>query len=305
MRDTRAFHDWVRHRRLDCDCTALAAVPHQEDADAAQLSRHSTVNCSRPLSQVRVGSPHGVLVVAIACVCVAASPSSAFTDPARPAARVEGAGDAVGAWVDAASAGAGEAGDATAAAGDAATLQRRNRGEMTAGNGLARRGKDESGLTGAGMWWPTAAVLAMIGAAAYFARRWLPRVGPRIGGSSIKVVARHHLSSKQSLCLVRLGRGLVLLGVTPDRIATVAQIQDPEEVAEIVGSVERNRAGSFSKSLNAVSGIEPEHDPANEPAEPVIDLGADRLNRAGSDIRDLVKRVRSITGSISTSTESM
>ena len=72
----------------------------------------------------------------------------------------------------------------------------------------------------------------MIGAADYAARRWMPRIGPRVGGSSIKVLARHHLSSKQSLCLVRLGRGLVLLGVTPNHIQNVAQIQDPEEVAE-------------------------------------------------------------------------
>lgn len=103
------------------------------------------------------------------------------------------------------------------------------------------------------MVWPLAAVLGTITLAAWAIRKWSAGAG-RLGSTgAITVLARHYLSSKQSLCLVRLGNRIVLLGVTPESISAVADL-DRGDAAGLLASVERARPGSF---FNALAGIAP------------------------------------------------
>lgn len=100
-----------------------------------------------------------------------------------------------------------------------------------------------------GVLWPLAVVLGTIGVLAYGVRRWMS--GPKgLGGDGpIKVLARCFLSNRQSLCLVRVGRRIVLVGVTPERIAAVSEITDPEEVAHFVAAAGRGGTGSFTAAM--------------------------------------------------------
>ncbi len=81
--------------------------------------------------------------------------------------------------------------------------------------------------------WALGAVLFVIVLVAWAARRYLPltRLG---GGAALQVISRTHLSSKQSLALVRAGNRLVMLGVTPENITTLASFDDPEEMAGLM-----------------------------------------------------------------------
>jgi flagellar biogenesis protein FliO len=62
----------------------------------------------------------------------------------------------------------------------------------------------------------------------------------------IEVVGRTSLSPRQSLCLVRLGPRLVLLGVTNETVRALDVIQDADLTARLVGQAARQRPDSHS-----------------------------------------------------------
>ena len=168
-----------------------------------------------------------------------------------------------------------------------------------------KRSAGKSGATGGSpagardlfkMLQPAGLVLLAIGVLTFVAKRWLPQARQAAGGgAAIQVLARQHLSGKQSLCLVRLGRGLVLVGVTPDRISTVAQIQDPDEVAEVVTRIEQTRGRSFTQTMTRFSSRTAEPVDAAEDAddaEPIVRGGG--LDSSQERIREMVRRVRAM-----------
>jgi flagellar biogenesis protein FliO len=83
-----------------------------------------------------------------------------------------------------------------------------------------------------------AAIIGLIVLVSYAVRRYMPGVRA-LGGSAVRVLQRTPLSSKQSLALVQIGQRLVLIGITPERISSLAVIEDAEECARL-----RARAGT-------------------------------------------------------------
>ena len=94
-------------------------------------------------------------------------------------------------------------------------------------------------------------VLAFIGLLYWAIRRWVPAA--RVGDSGIvRVVARTSLTPKQHVVLAQLGARLVLIGVSPDRMRTLCEIQDPDEVAELtarLGTPAARAARAFDEQL--------------------------------------------------------
>jgi flagellar biogenesis protein FliO len=60
----------------------------------------------------------------------------------------------------------------------------------------------------------------------------------------MEIVGRTVLSPRQSLCLVRIGPRLVLLGVTPAAVRTLDVIQDADLTAQLLGEAARRRSDS-------------------------------------------------------------
>jgi len=141
------------------------------------------------------------------------------------------------------------------------------------------------------MWWPMALVLAMIGGGVLLLRRWLPQSAPFRAGP-IRVLARHYLSNKQSLCLVKLGDRLLLLGVTAEQIQTVAEISDPVETAAMVAAVQRSRPDSFTSTLSRFV-AEPNDARDTNTGDEIGARGP--LDEARSHLHDLVGRLRGLT----------
>ena len=56
----------------------------------------------------------------------------------------------------------------------------------------------------------------------------------------VKILTKEFLDSKNSLYLIEFGGKVVLLGVSPDRINSLSEISDPEQVKEI-----REKADEF------------------------------------------------------------
>jgi len=98
-------------------------------------------------------------------------------------------------------------------------------------------------------------VVVAIAVVFLLARRWLP--GARMTDSTVmRVVARSSISPRQQLTLVRVGRRLVMLGVSAERVDRLCEITDEAEVAELdarTGSASRFRAGPFTEHLRSAS----------------------------------------------------
>lgn len=141
--------------------------------------------------------------------------------------------------------------------------------------------------------WPLLPVLAVMAVAAWLAKRWLPRGSPLSTRGTIHVLARHHLSSKQSLCLVRLGRKVVFIGVTPDRITPLTEFTTAEEAAEITAAARQVSPGSFSSVFKRLADRASQPPEQNE--EAANDLAAAKtLARAKAGVRGLLDRVQNL-----------
>ena len=161
----------------------------------------------------------------------------------------------------------------------------------------ARRAESSFGVPGGSMVFPLMIVVATICGSAYFFRRWVNPTHKIGGEGAIKVLARQYLSSKQCLCLVRLGPRLVLLGVTPERITAVAGFDDPEEVAGIIGDVNRAGSGAFSAALAAFAGRRTgEAENARQAAEPNDIVLPGKVFETRSNVRDVLGRIRALSG---------
>jgi flagellar biogenesis protein FliO len=111
-------------------------------------------------------------------------------------------------------------------------------------------------------------------------------------GNLLRIVARTALSPKHSLSLVHLGRRLVLVGVGGDRLTTLCEVSDPQEVAELmVRTVDGRRdAGPGFDALLAEQADEAtRHSTAAAPSR-----GRSLTDRSPRAIHDLLHRLRAL-----------
>lgn len=248
---------------------------------------------------MRMSARASRVVLTLAAAAMAAFPSSgarADDGPAKPSANVAstvkpeadeagGDGDAVTTWLQ---------GTLVRPGHPAAAGQRSQTDGQTVPRRASSGGRD-SGSSVAHMLWPLLVVLAVIAGGAVAVRKLFPRANRLGGGGVIDLLASHYLSGRQSLCLVRLGRRAVLLGVTPERIAPVLEISDPEELADVVSAVERGRPNSFSSAFARFCPRDYGGKLAERQAEGRDAVPVDRLTKAGGGVRDLVGRIRSLS----------
>jgi flagellar biogenesis protein FliO len=69
-------------------------------------------------------------------------------------------------------------------------------------------------------------------------------------GGLMEVVGRTTLAPRQSLCLVRIGPRLVLVGLTHDAVRAIDVIDDPELTARLLGEAARNRPDSHTAEFD-------------------------------------------------------
>jgi flagellar biosynthetic protein FliO len=92
-------------------------------------------------------------------------------------------------------------------------------------------------------------VLALMIAAAYIFKRFFLASHRKGSSAGIEIIARNTISPKQSLCLVQLGRHLLLLGLSPNHITSLQTIDDPEDIAHILGLLEKDKSHSISSTF--------------------------------------------------------
>jgi flagellar biosynthetic protein FliO len=164
---------------------------------------------------------------------------------------------------------------------------------------VTRKNEDLVSATSGPRWTellgPLAMVLAIIAAVTYAVRRWLPRgMNPESRGL-IRVLARQHLSAKQSICIVRLGRRVLVLGVCPEQVTCLTEIRDTDEASTFLAVAEKAKPESFSSLFQkvcrtpaATQVVEEESRLASAEESPVVE-------QAGRQVSGLLARVRELS----------
>lgn len=136
------------------------------------------------------------------------------------------------------------------------------------------------------------AVLAVIFGIVLLLRRYVPSARAMSGGP-LKVVGRIHLSPKQSVALLQVGRRHVLVGITPDRLTNLGHIADPDESfslrARTANKEHAEKDTRFDEALEseAAEYVELEVQPDFMPPAKV-----GRLQETMAELRSLLTRLR-------------
>jgi flagellar biogenesis protein FliO len=180
------------------------------------------------------------------------------------------------------------------AAGEAREIARAEPRSLPAGSGDPESQAIARHSGGSKSWflvqmWPLLAVLAVIAGAALAVRKLVPGNRLVTGSQILRIVARTHVTPRQQLMLVKLGRQMVLLGVSSDRVTPLATVTDPEQVAMLLGEAASGRpnsiASAFSESFEAET-----HAYAAETD------GRDPAAVAHGQVHGLLEKVRSLAG---------
>lgn len=139
-----------------------------------------------------------------------------------------------------------------------------------------------------------AVVLGVIAGLALLFKRLMPSHRQGRGGL-VEVVGRTHLSAKQSLNLVRVGRRLVLVGATPEGMRALCEIDDPREVMEILARVPGSSASSSGQFEAVLSEAASDFEASDLEVGEVGQLpSAARLDEAKGRVRGLLDRLRTM-----------
>lgn len=111
------------------------------------------------------------------------------------------------------------------------------------------------------------AVVSLIFALKWGARRFMPGSAFSSHSRAIQVISRTVISPKQQLMLVKVGRRLVLVSNSGNAgISPICEIRDEQEVSELLGQVSAEKGDSVTKAFGSLFRREEEKfDPADEP----------------------------------------
>ena len=128
------------------------------------------------------------------------------------------------------------------------------------GGSLFNRSSGGEGAGGVGDNWliSTLAALGVV-IALVFGLRWVLRRGgvattntPR--GSVVEVLSRTTVAPRSHVVLMRVGQRILIVNDSPNGMRTLGVVDEPEEVAELLGAIEADRPASVSKSFSGVMG---------------------------------------------------
>lgn len=153
---------------------------------------------------------------------------------------------------------------------------------------------DRPGVNLLSMLWPLLLVLAGIALLFWAARKYLPGVRRLTGSRAAEVLARTHLSPRQSINIIKLGRRILVVGQTGEQLSPLGSITDPEEVSELIGLCESAGGGSATSRFRKVfQRMDSEFSAADAEAAAG---GDEELRRVRGELDSLTEKVRRVSG---------
>ncbi len=204
-------------------------------------------------------------------------------------ALVSGASNALGQEVDAEAriaAHAAAPAPVTPPTGDAMPL-----GRASAGRALdsAERGAGADGGTG-GYLLSTAGALGLVIGLVLAARWVFVKLGGRPvagGNSAVELLSRTAVAPKSHVLLLRVGARVLVVGDAAGVLRPLGEIDDPQEVADLLGAVTASRPGSMTQSFGGLMDrFNREHGP-DDAAAPQSDAASDALSGLKSRLKNM------------------
>lgn len=141
---------------------------------------------------------------------------------------------------------------------------------------------------------PLVMVIALVFALAWAFRKIALRFGV-VPVGSLRVVGRAALSPKNQLVLVEVGKRLVLVGVSPDRVERITEITEPIEVAGLTGKLRVPEQADSSGSFDTLLSIEAnQFKGLGSPGVEESDGDLAETSPRGEPLTKLMNRVRSL-----------
>jgi len=140
---------------------------------------------------------------------------------------------------------------------------------------------------------PLVVVLVVIVLVFWAVRKYVPGMRRLTGSSVVRVLARTYLSPRQSVTLVKVGRRILVVGQTADRLSRLGEISDGEEVSELLGLCHSEGDQSISKNFQKI------FREADREYDEGVEAGGEspeQLGRVRSQLDDLTRKVRSAVG---------
>ncbi|MEX0655206.1 MAG: flagellar biosynthetic protein FliO [Phycisphaeraceae bacterium] len=127
---------------------------------------------------------------------------------------------------------------------------------------------------------------------------------PTVGASPVvEVLARTPVAPRNHILIVRIGNRILIVGDSSAGLRTLATVDDPDEIADLLTAVTAAQDTSISRGFNQLlNRFQGDYDPAVDPA--VVphfdDEGGDRsehvVDRARSSVSGLMSRLRLMGG---------
>lgn len=76
----------------------------------------------------------------------------------------------------------------------------------------------------------------------YFLKRWLPGGQHLFASPAMEIVGRTHLDPRRYVAMLRVGRRILLLAVSPDEIRSLGEVEDGTEVADLLAQAKPRSA---------------------------------------------------------------
>ena len=109
----------------------------------------------------------------------------------------------------------------------------------------------------------------------------------------IEIVSRTPLSARQSLCLVRVGPRLVLIGQSHETLRTLDVIEDADLAARLVGQAAQQRDDSSRAAFRSCLEREAEgYRPAEDDLDETLAPDARRVTEVQQGVADTIRRIR-------------
>lgn len=117
-------------------------------------------------------------------------------------------------------------------------------------------GQAGSGSMSDGWLLSTLAALGVV-LAIVFGLRWVLKrggvVSPSVAsGSVVEVLSRTTVAPRSHVVLMRVGQRILVVSDSTAGMRTLASVQDPEEVAELLGAVDASKASSMTQNFGSV-----------------------------------------------------
>lgn len=161
--------------------------------------------------------------------------------------------------------------------------------------------------TSSGSWFiQTIFALAVVLALIYLLRSFMMKISGTtaagVNAALIEVLARTNIGPKTHVLFLKVNQKVIIAGQTPAGLNPLATLEDPEEVAWILGQVETTKDNSISQGFKKlIQGFDKEYQPDVVTDETGNDTDEHLVDRSHEEVSGLLARLKHLQSKLTNS----